>query len=253
MRRVSERYPPFLSNGTMTEPTVTPVPTEQDDAADKSKRLTGREYAVAKTMWQSGEYSLSEISEEVGVSATALSRRFKRDSVVKGSDNAKVAAAVKKAIEKTSAAQAEELSQTAHDIKMLALKSIKLFSQKTYADVALAIQAKQPLGEKLNDFKALEIASKIVAQNYATGARILGLDQDLNPEDDLPELQIQIMTENDVAELREAQRQEEREASGEYDDVDDEIMAALSVEELKELDDEIDANILEEGPEERVI
>lgn len=211
---------------------------ELTDDDGKAKRLTPREYARAKTMYQSGEYSLAEISDTVGVSASALSRRFKRDTVERGSDARKVSAAVKRAIEKTSAANAEELAQTAHDIKMLALKSIKLFNTKNYSDVAKQIRDGKPIAEILGDLKALEVASKIVALNYSTGARILGLDRDINPDDDLPELQIHIMTENDVAELRENQRREEAEESGELDD--DEIMAALSDEDLDAMEEALD-------------
>lgn len=224
----------------MTE--AIPIETEQDTPAPvNSKRLTPREYARAKSMWQSGEYSLAEIADTVGVSATALSRRFKRDSVEKGSTANKVSAAVQKAIERTSASQAEEMAVVAHDLKMQALKSIKLFNQKAYADVAKSIQDKTPLAERLNDLKALNEASKIVAQNYATGAKILGLDQVLNEAEDLGELQIHLMTENDVAELREQQRREAAEAEGEnYDDED--AIVGLSDEELEQLDE-----IVEEG------
>lgn len=231
----------------MTDTTDATAPVVEDD--EKAKRLTPREYARAKTMWQSGDYSLKEISDTVGVSATALSRRFKRDSVSKGSDAKKVSAAVKRAIEKTSAAQAEELASTAHDIKMLALKSIELFNKKNYADVVACIKSGRPLGEIQGDLKALKIASEIVNLNYGTGARILGLDQDLNLEDALPELQIHIMTENDVAELREQQRREEAEANGEIDD-DDLIGTELSPDDLDALDealDEVDDDIVEEG------
>lgn len=231
----------------MTDTTNTTTPVAEED--DKSKRLTPREYARAKQMWQSGDYSLKEISDTVGVSATALSRRFKRDSVSKGSDAKKVSAAVKRAIEKTSAAQAEELASTAHDIKMLALKSIELFNKKNYADVVACIKANRPLAEIQGDLKALKIASEIVNLNYGTGARILGLDQDLNLEDALPELQIHIMTENDVADLREQQRREEAEANGEIDD-DDLLGTELSADDLDALDealDEVDDDIVEEG------
>lgn len=217
---------------TETTDTNTSVPEEED----KSKRLTPREYARAKTMWQSGDYSLKEISDAVGVSATALSRRFKRDSVSKGSDAKRVSAAVKRAIEKTSAAQAEELAATAHDIKMIALKSLELFNKKAYQEVAKSIKDGTPLSDKLNDLKALNEASKIIALNYGTGARILGLDQVLNPDEALPELTINLMTENDVAELREQQRREEAEANGEIDD-DDLLGTELSADDLDALDE----------------
>lgn len=223
----------------MTETTEpTPVP-DEDGEASKAKRLTPREYARAKTMWESGEYSLSEISETVKVSATALSRRFKRDTISKGSAAKKVSAAVKRAIEKTSAAQAEELASTAHDIKMLALKSIETFNKLNIQQVMKQIKAGKPLAEIQGDLKTLEIASKIVMLNYGTGARILGLDKDLSMDDTLPELQIHIMTENDVAELREQQRREEAEANGELID-EDEIMAHLSDEDIKALDEALD-------------
>lgn len=223
---------PFLMTESAKDNTEQEAPA---GAAVVSKRLTPREYARAKSMWQSGEYSLAEIADAVGVSATALSRRFKRDSIEKGATANKVSAAVQKAIERTSAAQAEEMAVVAHDLKMQALKAIKLFNQKAYADVAKSIQDKTPLAERLSDLKALNEATKIVAQNYATGAKILGLDQELNEAEDLPELQIHLMTENDVADLREQQRREQAEANGEnYDD--EEITGGLTEEELAELD-----------------
>jgi AraC-like DNA-binding protein len=227
----------------MTENTAAPTPVVEEQ--ELSKRLTPREYARAKTMWQSGDYSLKEISDAVGVSATALSRRFKRDSVSKGSDAKKVSAAVKRAIEKTSAAQAEELATAAHDIKMLALKSIELFNKKGYSDVAKCIRDNRPLAEIQGDLKALKIASEIVSMNYGTGARILGLDKDLNIDDTLPELQITLMTENDVADLREQQRREEAEANGEIDD-EDLLGTELSADDLDALDEALDKEAAEE-------
>lgn len=223
----------------MTEPTNVPAPAEQAETDDRSKRLTPREYARAKTMWVSGDYSLQEISDQVGVGITSLSRRFKRDNLKKGADSDKVSAAVKKAIERSSAAQAEELASAAHDIKMQALKALKLFNQKAYADVAQSIQKNTKLAEVLNDLKALKVASEIVSTNYGTGARILGLDKDLNPDDVLPELHIQLMTENDVQELREAQRLEELMENGELEDddlADTDLTGGLSDEELDEID-----------------
>lgn len=232
----------------MTDTTATPSVPEEEE---KAKRLTPREYARAKTMWTSGDYSLKEISDTVGVSATALSRRFKRDTLTKGSDAKKVSAAVKRAIEKTSAAQAEELAATAHDIKMVALKALELFNKKAYADVAKSIKDNTPLADKLNDLKALNEASKIINLNYQTGARILGLDQALNPDEQMPELQIHLMTENDVEELRKQQRREEAEANGEIED-DDLLGTELSADDLDAVDealDDIDDDIVVEGDE----
>lgn len=236
----------------MTDTTATPSVPEDEE---KAKRLTPREYARAKTMWTSGDYSLKEISDTVGVSATALSRRFKRDTLTKGSDAKKVSAAVKRAIEKTSAAQAEELAATAHDIKMVALKALELFNKKAYSDVATSIKDKTPLSDKLNDLKALNEASKIIHLNYNTGARILGLDQALNPDEQMPELQIHLMTENDVEELRKQQRREEAEANGEIAD-DDLLGTELSADDLDAVDDaldQIDDDIVVEGDEPAVI
>lgn len=220
-----------------TDTTATPSVPEEDE---KAKRLTPREYARAKQMWTSGDYSLKEISDTVGVSATALSRRFKRDTLTKGSDAKKVSAAVKRAIEKTSAAQAEELAATAHDIKMVALKALELFNKKAYSDVAKSIKDNTPLADKLNDLKALNEASKIIHLNYNTGARILGLDQALNPDEQMPELQIHLMTENDVEELRQQQRREEAEANGEIED-DDLLGTELSPDDLDAVDQALDA------------
>ena len=217
----------------MAEPSEEVVPV--------SKRLTPREYAKAKTMWASGDYSLAEISKAVGVSVTAISRRFKKDGVKRGSYAAKTAAAVQKAIEKTAAAQNEELSAYAHDLKMNALKAIDLFNKKAYADVAKSIKDGTPVGEKLTDLKALAEASKIISQNYTTGANILGLDKEIEEVEQLSELRIKLMTEDDVKELREKQRQELAEANGEM--IDDEL-DGLSEEELAEIDD-----IVSEGDE----
>lgn len=216
---------------------------ESSEPAAKQTRLTPREYATAKTMWQSGDYSLTEISNKVGVTNTALSRRFKRDGVKKGSYADKTAAAVQKSIERTAAAQAEELSTYAHDLKMNALKAIDLFNRKAYADVAKAIKDGTPVGERLTDLKALAEASKIISQNYTTGSNILGLDRELDDSDQLSELRIKIMTEEDVIELREKQRRELAEANGE--DIDDGDIG-LTEDELSELDDVISEGLDED-------
>lgn len=226
----------------MTDEAVAVEAKDESTTPVLSKRLTPREYAKAKTMWQSGDYSLSEISEAVGVSATALSRRFKKDGVKRGSYADKTAAAVQKSIERTAAAQAEELSSYAHDLKMNALKAIDLFNKKAYADVAKAIKDGRSVGEHLTDLKALAEASKIISQNYQTGSNILGLDREIDEDEKLSELTIKIMTEDDVKELRDKQKREAAEAAGEM--IDDELYG-LSDEDLAELDD-----IVSEGEDE---
>lgn len=230
----------------MTEEKSAAVDTSSSSGGEVQKRLTPREYAKAKTMWASGDYAMREISEAVGVTETALRRRFKRDGVERGQNAKKVAAAVHRSIEKTAAAQAEELASYAHEIKMVALKFNELMIKKAQADVVKSIRDGTPVGDRLNDFKAMSEASKVVSLNYTTAASILGFDKEMPDQQDLPEIQIKIMTEDDVKELRERQRKESAEARGEFEDLPEE--GELSEEELDALDD-----ILEGGDDDIVV
>lgn len=240
---VLERAAFFQSR--MTEEKSATADPSDSSGGEVQKRLTPREYAKAKAMWASGDYSVREISEAVGVTETALRRRFKRDGIERGQNAKKVAAAVHRSIEKTAASQAEELASYAHEIKMVALKFNELMIKKAQADVVKSIRDSTPIGDRLNDFKAMSEASKVVNLNYATAASILGFDKEVPDAQELPEIQIKIMTEEDVKEIREQQRREAAEARGEFDELED---GELSDEELENLD-----SILEGGDDDIVV
>ena len=108
-------------------------------------------------------------------------------------------------------ANADELVTQAIEIKAEALRASRAITKRLMYEMATATKNKQAMSTILYDIKALKEASVVVANNYKTATAILGLDNmGKDDADDLPDLFVGTMTDEDIAAIRQAQRDEEQ-------------------------------------------
>jgi len=176
-----------------------------------TKRLAGTQWESAKAMWRSGDYTLNDLSERFGISVNGLYKRFRRENVSKGADADAIAQAASEAVKQTVVANADELVTQAIEIKAEALRASRAITKRLMYEMATATKNKQAMSTILYDIKALKEASVVVANNYKTATAILGLDNmGKDDADDLPDLFVGTMTDEDIAAIRQAQRDEEQ-------------------------------------------
>ncbi|MDE4297097.1 hypothetical protein PXK56_18070 [Phaeobacter gallaeciensis] len=173
--------------------------------SNSGNRMTDADFAAARERYELGTATLIDLSDEYGISRQALSERFKRNGVVKGSRAHEVAAAAakgaKSAAEAAGAAADRFQDKRAEWIEeariqgVQALKQARLIAQKTVVE-----EMKKPGGsmEAIDgDLKALGRYNKILLDNLEGTLRILRSDEHID-EEDLPILSVEDLTNEEI-------------------------------------------------------
>ncbi|MFI8611178.1 helix-turn-helix domain-containing protein [Pseudomonas sp. NPDC077649] len=183
------------------------------------KQTTPDQGAQAVIMREAG-YTLPTIADRLGISLSTVQRLLKKHKAVAG---ATTQALIEKAREEmlASAFSLERIQQTAASLVL--------------DDLAIARQIRRKLSNALD---VLEPDSPIVFRSLAASATALKLTQDVGRRalpldkleqaqsvEELPELQIHIMSGMDVEEMRAQQRLEEAELNGDEEAVKEELEA----------------------------
>lgn len=182
-------------------------------------------------MWASGDFTLEELAERFDISPSALHRRFKNAGIEKGQARHQLQEAIQQSLEIKARERAQELMEMAAQVKELHLKGSQMLSKRLLIEVKTATEKKRPLGSIRDDIRAINEAAKVLQTNYATIERILRLDREETPDDDIPDLVVRRMSPEDVIKLREAQAKEieDMTAGFEGEDFDpDELLAETS-------------------------
>jgi len=198
-------------------------------------RLNANDFEKAAKMWASGDYTLDELSEKFGITPAALHRRFKRENIDKGSAKKALQSAINQSMENEAKSKAAELIEMVSQVKELHLKGSQMLSRRLLYEINEATKAKKPLASIRDDIRAIQDASKTLASNYQIAERVLRLDREETPDDDIPDLVVRRMTDHDVQQMRDAQRREIDEMTSGFgneslddpnDDLDDDDLLA---------------------------
>lgn len=183
-------------------------------------RLTPQDFDKAAKMWASGDYTLDELSEKFDITPSALHRRFKKEKIEKGEARQKLQDAISQSMETKAKEKAAELIEMASRVKELHLKGTNSLSQRLLYEIKVATENKQPLASIRDTIRAIQDASKTLQTNYQTVERILRLDREETPDDEIPDLVVRRMTDVDVQRMRDAQSREIEEMTSGFDGVD---------------------------------
>ena len=179
---------------TLTEPIVAHVP---------KRRLTVRQWAEIKALWESGNTTLDELSKRYLVSVSSFTRHFAAKGIKKGSKA--------EAIEKKAAAKVEQMAISEATVIAGRIRETKEqhytmatnIAKLTWNEILQAKAGKLPFSTALNNLKALDVASNILKKSREERYAVLGLDRpDAVDPDELPELVISELTAGEIQELR---------------------------------------------------
>ena len=173
-----------------------------------TKRMSPSDYDKAKSMWASGRFRLQDISEKFDVSITALTKRFKKDGIKKGQDSDKHQKAIDQAMENSLVSEAEDTAKLIRVRKENVLRVSEQLEKRALFVIAKATKEEMPLAAVHGDIKTLLDAQKLISNGYDIASRVLGIERLEDQDKPLPTLQIQEMTAEDIAEIRDAQNQQ---------------------------------------------
>ena len=191
------------------------------------KRLTPDQWDDARAMWRSGNYTLSDLSEKFGISATALSRRFLRNGVAKGEDRITADNAAKEEIERVAAQRASEMANSYEDLRDFCFKLNTAIVRRVAREIHEASNNKTDISFLKDAMKTLEIAQGITAKSFAAARAIAGKLISEDDEDALPTLSIETLTESEIEELRRQHAADEAEMYGAGADSDDDLIEGV--------------------------
>ncbi len=172
--------------------------------SEKKKRMSPAQWAEARAMWVSGEFTLDQIAEKYGVTRETLSRRFNKDGIKKGEAaiDKKVEAEIIEKATKNVDKWAERGEQT-RESYYKALDMLHKMTVKTIVDA----QRGSGLFTAQPDLKALQMSATTLGMIRQHQWAVIGLDKELGEEDDIPELLVRSLTPDEVQRIRMMQSQ----------------------------------------------
>jgi prophage DNA circulation protein len=171
----------------------------KDAAAAGGKRMSEADFTEAKELYELGKAGLAELADQFGVSRQALSARLKTAGAVRGSRAHEIAAAAKKAVTGAAGASAaataerfaDKRGEWIEETRITGVRSLKLARQLAQKIVQDALAGKHALSTVDDDLKAVQRFNKILVDNLESAMNLLD-------EDDLPTLNIEDLTNEDI-------------------------------------------------------
>lgn len=168
----------------------------------KARRLSAEQIGMIRGLWEQGAMNMTQIAKEVGATLEQVKYLIAKNEWVQGAraeyyeeiafrelerqaeDEAK-----KTAVAKSTAR--EKAVQLASIIEGRLIKAIKHADEKSLSDAAM-----------LNDFKAIETASRIVQNTFHTKRFALGMDKEESTIDEIGKIELTEMTSEEVEKIK---------------------------------------------------
>lgn len=209
------------------------------DTKTAKKRMSPSQWAEARAMWASGEFTLEQIAEKYGVARETLSRRFTKDGVKKG--QSQIDRKVEQELIEKAVQAADKWAERGEQARESFFKMNKMVVALTGKVLQDAIAGGKGLYTAQADLKALQMTSIILEKTRANQWAVVGLDKETDNDDEIPQLLVRTLTPDQVAELHRMQHQPMPDEEIEIGD------AEPYLEDLDELDDDEDDVIVEEA------
>jgi predicted DNA-binding protein len=210
----------------MTDKATAPAPKKP------IRRMTSSQRAEAIALWKSGEATLAVLCKKFGKSKQTLLRLFEREGVTKGSTAAETKKKVEEAVTASITTDATVIAQRIRDTKEEHYRMASTLAKLTWKTIADAQEKKEAIGTKLNDMKALQLASNVLKTVREERYAVLGLNEKVHDDDTpLPDLVVQELTAKQISDM---QQMEEGDPDGDIDLDDMPDMPMVSFDEAGE-------------------
>jgi len=196
----------------------------EDKKIVERKPFTPEEWAELVVMYESGEYTLADLEEKSGRTASTLSRKFTKAGIVKGS------AAEVAADEAREAMAIEHKSRAEKDIENwrainLEFGTIGQFIQMSLKNL-LATKSELGLQKATQEVKLLNVAADVNDKAYLQRITALGLKEDFVDDEKITKLSV---TEMSAERIEEIQRKQTIQAGHDPDKMDKDELEIMSV------------------------
>lgn len=225
----------------MTEESKAPVPAKKTATR---RKFTAKQWSEAKALWETGEFTLSQISERVKCSREHLSRKFKKEGIKKGSKSVEAGEAASEAVESEISKAARILPMRINETKEEHYVWGQSLGKLTMQTISRALRDGKPISSQGEELKAIDRAATILNKVMDQRYKALGIDkEDYVDEETLPTLTIDIMTEEQMQQVRSKAREQTL-------GTEDGLGGVLSDEEdIIEYEDELDDVVIEDEDE----
>jgi hypothetical protein len=169
------------------------------------RHLDSRRRSEIILMWKSGQFTLDQIATRVGAHRNTIVRLIKVAGVKKGQDSAAILAKAKERLEQEQQSEAEEVAKRIKETRNSAYKLLDVVDKMIAIEITEARKEKAHIGTRINNMKALNIASDTVLKNWRGRAEILGIADKAPDDADLPSLEITEMTNEQIREMQQRQ------------------------------------------------
>lgn len=181
-----------------------------------SRRLTSAEWGECGALWESGQYTLTMLSERYSIAPESISRKMKQNGYVKGSQVELNQDEVKEAIAGAFTIAADEIAKRLLDTRNKAYNYASHVEKMAAMELQTAIQNKEPIGLRRDNLRALNDAINIFEKTQRQKLISLGVKEgEFDMGDEMQTLSITKMTDDDVSDVVNASREQEINFSGE--------------------------------------
>ena len=209
--------------------------TDETKKEAAKKRMTPAQWAEARAMWASGEFTLEQLADKFGVARETLSRRFKKDGVKKG--QAAIDKKVEAEIVEKATLEADKWRERAEKAREQFFRATEMLNGMNIK-VLRDAHANETIFAAQPDLKAIQMCLKNLEMAKGIQWSILGLDREGVDEEEIPELMIRELTPDELQRIQAAQSQVSQE---------DEIEIGDAAPYLEDDDLELEDDLVVEG------
>lgn len=214
----------------MSEELIDEAAAEAETTPADTKRMTEADWEEASVLYEQGTITLDDLAKRFSVSKGALSKGFKKRGVERGSKSKIIRKEIEEAVAKEAAERAEraaELLRTrSEETKEFHYKADDTLSKLTLSVLIKAQKEGRALATCKGDLLALRIAAQTLTKIREDRYTLLGLDQNADAGDELRDLEVRELSQDDIDQLNERQRQLAEEDEFEALDLDDALAEA---------------------------
>lgn len=169
---------------------------DEQDISGSNKRLSDDEFREACDLYERDVMGLGQIADKFGISRQALSKRFKDNGVKRGAKSGQpMQPAPSQPVERYAELRPDWIEETRLQ-GYKALKQASLLARKTVSD---AVKNGQSMETIDGDLRAIQRFNKVLCDNIQTTMKLLEAENYVS-EDELPRLDIQDLTDEEILE-----------------------------------------------------
>lgn len=169
-----------------------------------STHLTPAQKAKAIELWKSGRFTLEDLSKMYGKAPRTFMRLFKKEGIEKGSSAEEIAEKVKEEVKKTAVGEVMETVDKIRATKEEHYKVNQVLFKMHWNEITRLVSERLPMAAGAANFKAIQLALqnfRVIREERYT---LLGITEENDISDELPELSIHELTQDQIDEMRAA-------------------------------------------------